>query len=89
MSWKKKRLRTSGSIEDLKLKVWQAIVEAERMVIEGDTDNKKVQAIHALNSSAKTYLKIIEHADFEARLSTLETVLKTKQHYANQTHFTN
>lgn len=79
MSWKKSRIRKAGSIHDLKKKVWQSVIECERIILEADTkDHAKLQAIHALNSSAKTFLSLEEKTEFEERLTALEELLNIK-----------
>jgi|AntRauTorckE6833_2_1112554.scaffolds.fasta_scaffold02124_6 hypothetical protein len=72
MSWKKKRIRKTGSLTDLQKKTWQAIIECERIIIDDGKDYSKLQAIHALNSSVKAFISLKEITEFEQRLTALE-----------------
>lgn len=80
-SYKYKRIRKTGSIQDLKRRIWQGINECERIILEEDhTDSQKIQAVHALNSSAKAYLKIIEVSELESRITALESKIEEKNY---------
>jgi len=87
MSWKKRRIRKVGTVHDLKKKVWQSIIECERIILESDQkDHAKLQAIHALNSSAKSFLSLEEKTEFEERLTALEKMLNITHHGSNKTY---
>ena len=79
MSWKKKRIRKTGSLTDLQKKTWQAIIECERIILTEGKDYSKLQAIHALNSSVKSFIALKEITDFEQRLTELEEKVNQKE----------
>ena len=74
-----KRIRKSGDIKKLRLKMWRMVVKAEKLALDDDTKtNELIRAIHAMVQASSAYLKIVEMDDIESRITQLETKLSEK-----------
>jgi hypothetical protein len=72
----RKRLKKPGDLHELRRKLWQAILEAERVMLTTDQDEMVLKAVHALSQAAAHYAKLVEAGDVETRLHTVETMLQ-------------
>lgn len=69
---KDKRLGV-GTINDVKGKVWKAILAAEEVLDNNSAEDAlKLRAVHAITQAAASYTKIVETGELEARLEELE-----------------
>lgn len=77
-TWKQRRSRNPISLKDAKLRMTDAIKQMERIILDGDYDQKtvqtKIQAVHALSGIVSRYAKIIEIEELESRISELEKI---------------
>lgn len=71
-SYKYKRSRKALTLDELKLRLTDAIKAAEKIILTGSTDDKKLRAIHAMVSAAGSYNKLVETTDLEKRIEELE-----------------
>jgi hypothetical protein len=71
----RKKLRKPGDLQDLKRKLWQAILESERILLSSDDDELVLRAVHALTQAAMSYSKILEAGALEERLKVLEAAV--------------
>ena len=79
MSYKNKRIRKPGTIQDLRKRLWQAVNEAERILLTADNDSDKLKAVYALATVAGAYLKVVESAELENRIKQLEKIHELKK----------
>ena len=67
-----KRLR-AGDVSDVKERVWEAVEAACAVLHDPEADcGLRLRAVHAITQAAASYTKILESAEFEARLNALE-----------------
>jgi hypothetical protein len=71
----RKKLRKPGDLAALRRKLWQAILESERVLLTNEDDEVVLRAVHALAQAAGHYARLIEIADMEARLKAVEARL--------------
>lgn len=64
--------RADGDVAQLQTKLWQAILQAEGVMLKEGDDVLKLKAIHCLSQTAASFLKAIEIGELEARLEALE-----------------
>lgn len=70
---RKKRLQRAGSVEDVRLRLWEAIEAASDLVADGEKEDAlRLRAVHAITQASTAYAKLTEAVEFEARLKTLE-----------------
>jgi hypothetical protein len=73
---KRAKAKPPGTINDVKARVWTAIEAAAEILAASDTDPAlRLRAVHAVTQAAGSYTKILESAEFEARLRALEEKL--------------
>jgi hypothetical protein len=68
----KRRARKPGDLAALKITLWRALLEAERVLLESDDDELSLKAVHALSQASGQYLKLLEIGEFEASIAALE-----------------
>lgn len=68
----KRAKRAAGDVARLQQKLWQAILQAEAMMLKEGDDLLKLKAIHCLSQTAASFLKCVEVGELEARLEALE-----------------
>lgn len=68
----KRAKRHSGDVARLQGKLWQAILQAESVMLKEGDDLLKLKAIHCLSQTAASFLKCAEVGEIEARLEALE-----------------
>jgi hypothetical protein len=73
----RKRLKKPGDLHELRRKLWQAILEAERVMLTNANDEMVLKAVHALSQAAAHYAKLVTDGEVEARLRAVETMLAT------------
>ena len=64
-----------GSLKDVRLKVWRALAEAERVMYkssEGEDYDRVLRAVHALSQASMTYAKLFEMQELTERIEALE-----------------
>ena len=76
MKYKSRRSRKAITIQELKLKMTDAIKVMEEIIFTADGEQKKIQAVNAMSGMIGKYTKLVEVVDLEARLSTLEEQMK-------------
>lgn len=70
---REKRRAKPGDVKDVQARVWEAVEAACAVLHDPETDNAlRLRAVHAVTQAAGSYTKIIEAAEFEARLEELE-----------------
>ena len=70
---KLKRVRSAGSLEKLKKKMWQTISAAEEMLLDPEADSAtRLKAIHALVQAGMAYTRLVESTEQADRLDALE-----------------
>jgi hypothetical protein len=73
----RKKLRKPGDLQALRRKLWQAILEAERVLLTNADDEVVLRAVHALTQAAAAYVRLLEADDIEGRLKAVEALLQT------------
>jgi hypothetical protein len=68
----KKRPRKVGDIKALQRMFWQALLEAEYILMTAEDVETSLKAIHAIAQAGGGYVKLLEATDFEHRLARLE-----------------
>lgn len=70
-----KRL-AAGGIDDLRLRLWDAIEAASGLVAdEVLSPDLRLRAVHAVTQAAASYTRVLDAAEFNARLVRLEEKL--------------
>ena len=74
----KKLVRKVGDMHGLLKKLWQAILEAERVLLDAPHDQPKLslKACHALSQCCGQYANLLEIGELEARIVALEEAQK-------------
>jgi len=72
----KRRLRKSGDMSTLRKVLWQALIEAERVLLEAEDDEMTLKAVHAISQASGQYSRLLEIGEFEARLAQVEAMLQ-------------
>lgn len=68
----KRAKRATGDIARLQTKLWQAILQAEGVMLKEGDDLLKLKAAHCLSQVAMTFLKATEVGELESRIEELE-----------------
>lgn len=68
----KRAKRATGDVSRLQQKLWQAILQAESVMLKEGDDVLKLKAVHCLSQTATSFLKAVEVGELEARLEELE-----------------
>jgi hypothetical protein len=68
----RKRARKPGDLAGLRRMLWQALIEAERVLLESDNDELSLKAVHAVSQAAGQYARLLEIGELEARVAALE-----------------
>ena len=76
MKYKSRRSRKAITLQELKLRMTDAIESMEEIIFTADCEQKKIQAVNAMSGIIGKYTKLVEVVDLEARLSTLEEQMK-------------
>ena len=64
-----------GELKDVRLKVWRALVEAERLMYKAaakDDHDRVLRSVHALSQASMTYAKLFEMQELTERIEALE-----------------
>ena len=77
----KRRRGKPGNIDTLLRVLWNALLEAEAvlMATEGDNPELCLRAVHAMSQCAGQYAKLLEVGELEARIAALEAAQKEEQ----------
>jgi len=76
-SWKYRRKRKALTLQELKLRLTEAVEAAEEIILDdGYTVQEKLSAIHALTQSVGSFAKLIEATELEKRLDELESLIE-------------
>ncbi len=68
----KRARRASGDVARLQTKLWQAILQAEVVMLKEGDGLVKLKAIHCLSQVSASFLKCAEVGELEARIEELE-----------------
>jgi hypothetical protein len=68
----KKRPRKVGDIKALQRMFWQALLEAEYILMTAEDTETSLKAIHAIAQAGGGYAKLLEATDMDARLQKVE-----------------
>ena len=68
----KKRRRKPGDMQAVKAKVWNALCEAEAVLLAAEDAELTLKAVHAVSQCAGQYAKLLEIGELEARVQALE-----------------
>jgi uncharacterized small protein (DUF1192 family) len=71
----KKRARKPGDMHQVLRMLWQALLEAEEVLLHAEDAELTLKAVHAISQSAGQYAKLLEVGELEARLAAVETEL--------------
>lgn len=70
---KKAKHRCAGNVGDVKVRLWQAVEAACDVLADPETDPAlRLRAVHAVTQATASYTRVLEAAEFEARLRALE-----------------
>ena len=73
-SYKYNRLRKAGTLEDARLKLWNALEHSEAIMLSDASDDQTtLKAIHATVQAVGAYSKLYEVTELEDRLKKLES----------------
>ena len=64
--------RYNGDVSRLTVKLWQAVLQTESVMLKEGDDALKLKACHCMAQVAASFLKAIEVGELEARLEELE-----------------
>lgn len=72
-SYKQKRSRKALTVNDLMLKLTDAVKELEKIILHDSyTENQKIQAVNALSGLVGKYKTLIETSEILERIEALE-----------------
>jgi hypothetical protein len=72
----RRRAYKPGDVHQLLRMVWQALVEAEAVLLAAEDPDLILRACHAISQCGGQYNKLLETSDLEARLAALEAQLR-------------
>ena len=75
---KAKRARKAGTVEDVRVKLWNALLRVETVLLDTDDAAVVLRAAHAMTQGAAAYARITEAGELEARLCELEAAVATR-----------
>ena len=77
----KRRRAKAGTLAQTQAVLWQAILGAEQVLGDADTNAQTLQACHALAQACSAYAKLLQAGELEARVQALEALrVETVQH---------
>lgn len=76
MKYKSNRSRKAITLQELMLRMTDAIKVMEEIIFTANGEQKKIQAVNAMSGMIGKYTKLVEVVDLEARLNTLEEQVK-------------
>jgi hypothetical protein len=77
---RKRPHRGPGELQDLRRKVWQAVLEAEALLMRPRASiSTKLRAIHALTQVAMAYQRIVQGTELEDRVAALEAAVQRRR----------
>ena len=68
----RRRRHKAGDLADLRRMLWQALIEAKRVLLESSDAELTLRAVHAVSQAAGQYMKLLEIGELEARVAALE-----------------
>lgn len=72
-SYKQKRSRKKFTVDDLLLKMTDAVKEMEKIILEESySENQKIQAVNALSGLVGKYRNLVETSEIIERIEALE-----------------
>lgn len=78
---KRRRIRKLGTLEDAQRKLWQAITNAEDVLLDDQVSNETcLKAVHAITQATTAYAKLVEAGELEARLAEIEKTIDERSH---------
>lgn len=81
---KRRRIRKVGDLAAARRKLWQAITTAEDILLDDESDTvTQLRAVHAITQATTAYAKLVEVGELEARLVSLEEILRTLRNDTN------
>ena len=83
MKYKSNRSRKAITLQELMLRMTDAIKVMEEIIFTADGEQKKIQAVNAMSGMIGKYTKLVEVVDLEARLNTLEEQVKNDSFKTN------
>jgi hypothetical protein len=72
----RRRTHRAGDLPQLLKLVWQALVEAEAVLLAAEEPELTLKACHAIAQSAAIYARLLEAGELETRLAALEAQLR-------------
>jgi hypothetical protein len=73
---RRKRRRKPGGLAALTRVLWQALLEAEEILLAEDSEPEmRLRAANTLSQASLSYLRLIETGEYEARLRAIEEKL--------------
>ena len=67
-----KGARKAGNMEELRIKLWRAVMSAESILKKAETHEQATKAIYAVVAACGAYNKIMQTVEFEERIKQLE-----------------
>lgn len=81
---KRRRIRKVGDLVDARRKLWQAIITAEDVLLDHESDTvMQLKAVHAITQATTAYAKLIEIGELQARLASLEEAIRVSREELN------
>ena len=72
--------RAVGDLESLRRKMWQAVIEAEALLLRPRASTAtKVRAIHALVQAGAAYHRLLQISEIEERIRRLEAAVLARR----------
>ena len=62
-----------GDVHEVRRRLWNAIVAASAIADDPNADESlRLRGVHGVTQASQAYMRVLEAADFEARLAALE-----------------
>jgi hypothetical protein len=68
----RRRTAKAGGLPQLLKMLWQALIEAEAVLLASDDPELTLKACHAISQCGGQYFRVLEGGEMEARLKALE-----------------
>jgi hypothetical protein len=72
--------RPVGDLQALRRKMWQAVIEAEAILVKPRASiSTKIRAIHALTQAGVAYHRLLTATELETRVAALEAAVQARR----------
>lgn len=72
----RRRTHRAGDLQQLMKMLWQALIEAEAVLLASDDPELTLKACHAISQCGGQYFRLLEGGEMESRLKAVEAAMQ-------------